>query len=173
MLPLEAAEAWLQQVVVGQNFCPFAGKPLVEGEVLIVEIPRTNSEEVLLECYSLLKAFSGSDRFETALFVLPKGYDDFFSFLDLADGLELLLEESFDSELSLATFHPEYQFADLDPLDMVHHIHRSPYPILHILRETSIESVRNTIGDTSAITERNQKHAASLGLDYFKKFIPK
>ena len=172
MSPLEAVETWLRQVVVGQNLCPFAGKPLVEGKVLLVEIPNTDSEKNLLECYSLLKSFAGSSQYETALFILSKGYGDFMQFLDLADGLELLIEESFASEFGIATFHPAYQFAEFDPSDVVHHIHRSPYPILHILREASIEKVRTSIGNTSEITDRNQKHAESLGRAFFEKYIP-
>ncbi len=172
MSPLEAVENWVRQVVVGQNLCPFAGKPLVEGHIFFVEIPERKNELVLESCHSLLTSFCSTDQYETALLVLPKGYEDFMNFLDLADALELMLEDIFDCELSLATFHPKYQFAEFDATAIVHHIHRSPYPILHILRENSIEEVRTTLGNTSTITDRNQKHAESLGLAFFEKFLP-
>ncbi|MFK8058333.1 MAG: DUF1415 family protein [Saprospiraceae bacterium] len=170
MTPTEAIDHWLRQVVVGQNFCPFAGKPLANGEIVLQEVLASNIEEVLLSCHTVLESFRKNESQETLLFVLPKGFSDFMDFLDLADTFELMLEDSFGDELSLATFHPEYQFAEFAPDDVVHHIHRSPYPILHVLREDSIDLVREGMEDTTAITARNHAHAKTLGVSFFQQF---
>lgn len=173
MSPIEAVDRWLQQVVVGQNFCPFAGKPFAEGRVLIQEILEADVEALLMNALAALESFHADEAIETLLLVLPKGYEDFMDYLDLADTFELLLEEEFGDEFSLATFHPAYQFAEFAPDDVVHHIHRSPFPILHILREDSIAKVRMSMTDTTEITSRNHAHATRLGIAFFEQYQAK
>lgn len=173
MTPVEATVHWLQEVVVAENFCPFARKPLAEGNVLVEEVRGFSDEEILLKVHTRLTSFKQAGTHETVLFVLPKGYDDFRDYLEIVDTFELLLEHEFDCELSLATFHPAHQFAEFAPSDVVHHIHRSPYPILHVLREESVDKVREGMEDTLHITKRNHDHAKKLGKTFFESFLPR
>jgi len=171
MSPVEAVEKWLKQVVVAENFCPFAGKPLAEGKVLVQEVLGVSDEEVLLKAHAALVSFKQACTHETMLVVLPKGYEDFMDYLNLAETFALLLDEDFDFEFSLATFHPAHQFAEFAPYDVVHHIHRSPYPVLHVLREESVDKVREGMDDTTQITNRNHAHAKALGASFFESFL--
>jgi hypothetical protein len=65
---------------------------------------------------------------------------DFFDYNEFLDVADAALEElQLDGELQIASFHPDYQFADTDQNDIDNYTNRSPYPTLHLLREDSID----------------------------------
>jgi hypothetical protein len=65
---------------------------------------------------------------------------DFFDYNEFLDVADAALEElGLDGFLQVASFHPQYQFADTDKNDIGNYTNRSPYPTLHLLREDSID----------------------------------
>lgn len=166
----QSVQNWLEAVVIGQSFCPFAGAPFRAGKVKIDAFIGT-LEQILQQFSRLIAQMEQLDFPETLLFVLPKGYEDFFDFLDLQDLIQQLVDEHFDEDFSLASFHPHYQFAEYPATDIAHYIHRSPFPIIHILRESSIDAAVEAYPDIDAIPAKNREKARALGLEFFKKHI--
>ena len=86
---------------------------------------------------------------------------DFNDFLDLADAL--LDELELVGQIQIASFHPQYQFADTQVDDLSNFTNRSPYPILHLLREDSISQALESGQDADQIVERNIDTVTKLG----------
>lgn len=101
---------------------------------------------------------------ETTLLVFPtlfKSFDHYLDYVELAENL--LFELGYEGVYQLATFHPDYCFADADPLDAANYSNRSPYAMVHLLREASVERAIAFYGDTAAIPERNIAYLTALG----------
>ena len=82
-------------------------------------------------------------------------------FLDAADAL--LDELGLVGEIQIASFHPDYQFANTLANDAENFTNRSPYPMLHLLRETSLERAIASHPDASAIPDQNIKRMNEIG----------
>ena len=92
---------------------------------------------------------------------LFKSFDHYLDYVELAENL--LFELGYEGVYQLATFHPDYCFADADPLDAANYSNRSPYAMVHLLREASVERAIAFYGDTAAIPERNIAYLTALG----------
>lgn len=111
-----------------------------------------------------------STTIETTLLVFPSFLNDFFDYLDFADLAEsILLDNNYEGIYQLATFHPNYCFADTNTDDVTNYTNRSPYPMLHILREEGLAKAIEYYGDTEQIPLNNQGCLLKLGLDEVKK----
>jgi hypothetical protein len=107
---------------------------------------------------------------ETALLIFPKGFSDFEDYLDLTDLAEKLLKaQGFEGIYQVASFHPNYIFAGSDENDPANYTNRSPYPMLHLLREDLLEIAIDKHNNVDDIPNQNIAKANSLGLEYFKK----
>ncbi len=169
---LKATQHWLQETVIGFNFCPFAKKELVK-KTIDYRVPQTSSQEDAL--YELLDVFTFMDEnpeAETSLLIFEQGFrrfDEYLDLLELANGL--LEKEDYEGIYQIASFHPSYIFDGVDEDDPSNYTNRSPFPILHILREESLERALANIDDPEAIPERNIKLAQELGRDVFEKIL--
>ena len=150
--------AWLEQKVIGLNFCPFARKPWAQGSVSLDIVLASDFEAVvakLLESIHRLQSRS-IDKLETSLLVIGEGYESFPDYLDLLDDLDALIDlNGWRGEFQLASFHPDYQFQGASENARENFTNRSPYPIIHILREESISTARRRYPDTETIPEDN------------------
>jgi hypothetical protein len=109
---------------------------------------------------------------DTTLLIHPWVLTDFLDyndFLDVADGATA--EPEFNDALQIASFHPQYQFADTEVDDIANYTNRSPYPMLHLLREDSIDRAVAAFPEADAIYEKNMQTLRGLGLDGWKKLI--
>jgi len=160
--------AWLERAVIGLNLCPFARAPYVHGR-LRIQVSEAGDVETLLADLDRELALIGerpSAELETTLLVHPgvlNDFDDYNDFLGIAD-LALRMH-GLEGSVQIASFHPDYQFADSEPDDIENYTNRAPYPILHILRESSIDAAVAAMPDTDAIYERNMQTLRKLGLD--------
>ena len=166
-----AVERWLEQVVIGLNLCPFAAKPYAQKQVRI-QVCDADTELALLEALqdelrlideSVTTANTG---IETTLLVIPNmlaSFDDYNQFLNLVDAL--LDEFEWAGEYQVASFHPQYCFAGVAPESPENLSNRSPYPLLHILREASIEAALEHYADPEGIPERNIEKMHGLSED--------
>jgi hypothetical protein len=58
---------------------------------------------------------------------------------------------------------PQYRFAGSDSDDIGNATNRSPFPMLHLLREASVERALQAFPDPAAIYETNQRTLRRLG----------
>jgi len=171
---LSKVEQWLDDVVIGLNLCPFASKPrrqkrihidLFDGEIEQL-IPR------LVQALTELDQIPTEQR-ETTLLVMTNSlqqFDDYNQFLDEA---EWILERGgWSGVYQIASFHPEYQFAGTQPEDAENLTNRAPYPILHLIREDSLESVLERYEDPESIPENNIKRMESLTQEEKRRLFP-
>lgn len=101
---------------------------------------------------------------ETTLLICANHLSDFFAFNDfLGKADRLLRRHALEGTVQLASFHPDYRFADAAPDDVTNCTNRSPYPTLHLLREDSIERAVDALENPAAIYESNMDTLRSLG----------
>lgn len=160
--------------MIGLNLCPFAAVPWRQGRVRFKLSDATNAQRLAEELAEELLALQAADPLEceTTLLIHPgvlANFLDYNDFLDLAD--RLLEDLALDGVLQIASFHPHYQFADSDADDAANCTNRSPYPMLHLLREASIEAATKRLSDPDAIYQRNIETLRELGLDGWKALM--
>lgn len=163
---------WLEELVIGLNLCPFAKKELVKDRVRFAVSDSKADEALLMELNSELEYIFANDDVETTLLIISnhlQDFDDYNQFLDLADAL--VQQMDFEGEFQIASFHPDYQFAETQPDDVENYTNRSPYPILHILREASLEKAIASYPDVDDIPEKNITLLRSLGIEKIKNLI--
>ena len=160
--------AWVQRAVVGLNLCPFAKAPLVKGQIRFV-VCESDDPRVLLDmlCMQMRELVAADPALvETTLLIHPNALLDFDDFNDFLDAAEAALDDlGLDGVLQVASFHPDYQFADAPPDDLGNATNRSPYPTLHLLREASVERAVAAFPEADAIYEANIATLEALGAD--------
>lgn len=169
---IKSTRLWVETVVVGLNFCPFA-KPEVEGNAVRYMVLHEGSIAACLTglieaCQQLID----SDEIETCLIIYPLGFASFDAYLELVDIAEtLLVEQGYEGVLQLASFHPDYCFEALQPDDPANYTNRSPYPMLHILREASVARVLKEVAEPEQIPKRNIELARRKGLSVMQAML--
>ncbi len=172
--PTLRTRQWLETVVIGLNFCPFAKRELRRNAIRFTESPSHRVEEVLEQLVSECEFLDVNPDTETALLILPYGFEEFLDYLDLIELAESLLAElGYEGVYQIASFHPDYCFADTDSDDAANFTNRSPYPMLHLLREASLDAAIDNHPDIDAIPQRNIDKARVLGADYFRALLEK
>ncbi len=158
---------WLEQLVLAHNLCPFAHQPYKAGQVRFRVSDAARPEfllEDLLQELAYLREQPAS-AVETTLLIHPGTLEDFYDYNDFLDLVDTLLaEEGFEGEFQVASFHPAYQFADTRPDDASNYTNRSPWPMLHLLREDSLEQALAAYPDVDGIPERNIATLRTLGI---------
>jgi hypothetical protein len=163
-----ATRTWVERAVVGLNLCPFARAPLVNQRVRFRVSQATDTDALLDDLCSELQSLNAADPqdCETTLLIHPHVLKDFLEFNDFLDSADAAVEVlKLEGELQVASFHPDYCFADSAPDDIENYTNRSPYPILHLLRESSIERAVDAIADPDEIYRRNIETLRRLGTD--------
>ncbi len=158
--------AWMQRAVVGLNLCPFAKAPLAKGLVRCVVSAAEDPAALLTDLQHELQklARTPATQTETTLLVHPRVLTDFIAFNDfLGIAEELVADLGLDGVLQVASFPPDYQFADTDAADIGNATNRAPYPTLHLLREASIDRAVDSMPDPAAIYEANIRTLQALG----------
>ncbi len=156
---------WVNRVVVGLNLCPFASPVIKSGQLLIHSEPDSDVAGVLTTLVAQCDRVQQSAESATLLLVLPNGFEHFDDYLDLVALAEALLEDiGLEGVLQLATFHPDYQFSETEIDDAANYTNRSPFPMLHILQERSVERALQAYAEPEAIPQRNIDTLRALGV---------
>ncbi|XHS78716.1 DUF1415 domain-containing protein [Burkholderiaceae bacterium UC74_6] len=167
----QATEHWLTQAVIGLNLCPFAKSVHVNRRVRYV-VSEAETPEALLRLLAKELLFlkrADPEEIETTLIVHPQVLQDFLDFNDFLGAADALVEDlELDGEFQLASFHPQYQFEGTEPEDITNYSNRSPYPTLHLLRESSVEKAVEAMPDTDSIFENNLATLEKLGIEGWK-----
>jgi hypothetical protein len=172
--PIARTRRWLERAVIGLNLCPFAKAVTVKDQVRFVLSDATTPEALLAQLGEELLFLRDADpeHVDTTLIVHPdvlRDFLDYNDFLGEADGLVESLE--LEGILQVASFHPDYHFADSDPDDVENYTNRSPYPTLHLLREDSVSKAVAAFPDPDVIVERNIATLRALGADGWRKLL--
>jgi hypothetical protein len=157
---------WMERAVIGLDLCPFAAGPLRDNRVRFCVSEQRTASGLLEELRSELVGLYAADplRRETTLLIHPWVLTDFAEYNDFLEACETTVcDLGLEGELQVASFHPRYQFADTQPDDIENFTNRSPYPMLHLLREASVERAIAAAGDTEEIYRRNIRTLRELG----------
>lgn len=156
---------WLKRLVIDYGLCPFAKREFDAGSIDYVVAETQELQEQLGYVLSAFEALDVKGAFETSLLIFPRGLADFSDYLELLDIAQALLkDQGYEGVYQLASFHPRYQFEGAAPDDASHFTNRSPYPMLHILREASVEAALKSYPNPEAIPQRNVKLMKKLGV---------
>ncbi len=163
---------WLERAVIGLNLCPFAKAPHVKGQIHYAVSQAKGLEGLRDELIEELQALAAlpAEECETVLLIVPhmlRDFLDFNDFLDEADGV--LQELDLEGEFQVASFHPDFQFADTEPHDITNYTNRSPYPTLHLIREASIDRAVEAFPEAEMIYETNMATMEKLGMEGWEK----
>lgn len=157
---------WVETVVIELNLCPFAKRELIANRVRFIVAKASTEAELLESLASELELLRRTPAIETTLVVHPNVLGDFLlynQFLDIAD--RLLVRMELEGLFQIASFHPHYRFAGTEPEAAENYTNRSPYPMLHLLREESLEKVIAHTADIDQIPLRNIETMNRLGVD--------
>ena len=167
--------SWIEKAVIGLNLCPFA-KPIFANDLIRYCVSGAQSTAALrVELVSELNTLRAVDpsAVETTLLIHPRVLGDFVeynAFLDEADAV--VAELGLTGVLQVASFHPRYQFSGTGEDDIENYTNRSPYPMLHLLRESSIERAVAAMSDPAEIYERNIETMRRLGHAGWRRLWP-
>ncbi len=160
--------AWVERAVIGLNLCPFAKAVQVKGQVRYLLCEATDTEGLLTVLCAQLEHLAKVDpaQTDTTLLIHPGVLNDFLDFNDfLAVADAAVAELGLEGILQVASFHPQFQFADTDIDDLSNATNRSPYPTLHLIRESSIDRAVAAFPEAETIFEANIEKLDQLGAD--------
>ncbi len=167
-----AVRQWVETFVVGMNLCPFAKRELVKNRVRFVTTAATTAEQLLQVLQTELELLNADPSVETTLLIHPAVLQDFYDFNDFLGCADILLVDmELEGIYQVASFHPDYQFGGTRPGDAENYTNRAPYPVLHLLREESLERVIADYPDVDDIPERNIELMNSLGQDKLQALL--
>ena len=157
---------WLEKAVIGLNLCPFAKAVHAKRQIRYTVSAARTPEALLADLAKSLESLAAADpaKVDTTLLIHPYVLADFLdynNFLDAADAT--LVELGLAGKIQLASFHPHYQFAGTQPDDIENYTNRSPYPMLHLLREASIDRVVAAFPDAAEIFDKNIETLRRIG----------
>ena len=158
--------AWLEKAVIGLNLCPFAKAVYIAEQVRFVVSEAETPEVLLADLLEELKTLAAADpgKIDTTLLIHPWVLGDFLDYNDFLGVADAAVEDlDLAGEIQVASFHPRYRFEGTGPDDIENYTNRSPYPILHLLREASVERAVAAFPDAAEIFEKNIETMNRLG----------
>jgi hypothetical protein len=162
-----ATRTWLERAVIGLQLCPFARAVYVNEQVryTVSDAQNTSALRAALEreLYALVQA--DASVIDTTLLIHPLVLTDFLEYNDFLDIAEATVEAlGLEGVVQIASFHPAYQFAGTSSSDVTNCTNRSPYPMLHLLREASVSRAVAAYPDAPNIYQRNIDTMRRLGV---------
>lgn len=163
---------WVERMIMKYNICPFARREVERRSIRYAVIDESKMHNVLEALIKECQYLDEHPETETTLFIIPRGFEGFYPYLDLVDiANDLLIDQDYEGVYQLASFHPDYCFEG-EPMDEPsNYTNRSPYPALHIIREVSMELALANYNDPESIPERNIAFAQKKGSDFFEKVL--
>ena len=169
---IDSTRCWIENVVIAQNFCPFAHFVYV-NELIEFSVNKPGSMKAALEQLAQsLENLQSNSSVETSLLIFPEfvsAWEDYLDFLELAQSL--LKQLGYEGIFQLASFHPDYCFEGESTDDAANYTNRSPFPMLHILREASLSEQIEHYPDAQQIPENNIVHARTMGADSLRSLL--
>jgi uncharacterized protein len=169
---IAATRTWLEKAVIGLNLCPFAKTVYVANKIRYEVSDAQTPEALLADLTRALQTLAAADPadVETTLLIHPQALGDFLDYNDFLDIADAAVEElGLTGTFQVASFHPHYRFADTEPDAIENYSNRSPYPMLHLLREESVERAVAEFADAGRIPDRNIETLRRIGHDGWRR----
>ena len=161
---------WIEKAVIGLELCPFAKSIYSNNKVHYMVSETKKIEPLMLELYQYCQFLFDTPETETGLLIIPYQLEDFFEFNQILEQVDALIEVyEWRGVFQVASFHPKYQFKDTKINDRENWTNRSPYPILQILRETSVERVLSSYQKPERIPEKNIQKLTEMESSEFER----
>jgi hypothetical protein len=169
---IEATMQWVDDIVIHHNFCPFASFVRTPNQIHCCVLAG-NAGDVLEALFIELKRLDNAEDIATTLMILANpSFTDFNEYLDVLAIAESMLHDwGFSGRYQLASFHPKYVFEGNSENDSENYTNRSPYPLLHIIRESDIARYMKNEEDAEKIYTHNIAKAKELGCPYFENML--
>ena len=167
-----ATRRWLETAVIGLNLCPFARAVHIRNQIRYTVSAATTSEALLADLIAELRTLVAAppEEIETTLLIHPDVLADFLDYNDFLGVAEAAVAGlGLEGVIQIASFHPRYQFAGTAEDDIENHTNRSPYPLLHLLREASVERAVAAFPDAAEIYGRNIATMRALGIEGWRR----
>lgn len=169
---ITTSQNWLSRFIIAHNICPFAHREQ-QNDTINYRICQTDNLELALE--TLMRECAELDaksEIATSLVIYPQGFADFDTYLNLLEIAEqLLIDSGYEGIYQLASFHPQYCFEDSDPDDPANYTNRSPYPMLHIIREAALSEALTHYANPERIPLRNIDYTRRIGLEHWRQLL--
>jgi hypothetical protein len=171
---IEATRRWIADVVIGLNLCPFARRVFDGGLIRYSATRSTDAAALRAALSDELRALGDTPagEVETAFLIHPLALADFRDYNDfIAEADDLIESVGLRGVIQIAGFHPRYQFAGTRPDDVENYTNRSPFPMLHLLREDSVTAVNDESAKLADIPRRNIETMRKLGLANVRELL--
>lgn len=171
---IDQTKSWLTSFIIHYNICPFAKREYERESIYYSVVKSEQTERCLEALFSECQRLDTHVEVETTLLIFPTQFaifDDYLDFLNLAESL--LIEQNYEGIYQLASFHPHYCFEGEDIMDPANYTNRSPYPMLHLIREASLERALQSYPNPECIPERNVQLTRKLGLEKVQGILGK
>jgi len=169
---INTVQRWVETFVVGLNVCPFAKREVVKNRVRYCVSQADTPELLTVDLEHELNRLKENDAIETSLLIHPSVLQDFYDYNDYLHTANTLVSNmGLDGVFQVASFHPNFQFAGTEAADAENYTNRSPYPILHLLREQSLTVAIDAYPDADDIPKNNIKLMNELGGEYLENIL--
>ena len=157
-------EHWLGQFVITLNLCPFARRVSLDGGIRYTVSGASTEAELTQALEDELNLLLANPSIETTLLIHPHVLGNFYDYNEYLSATERLLKQpGFEGIFQIASFHPDYQFAGTKPGDAENYSNRTPYPLLHLLREDAVTKAVDGYPDIDSIPDNNLRRLNNLG----------
>jgi uncharacterized protein len=166
-----ATRRWLERAVLGLNLCPFARPVYVREQIRYTVSAATTPEALLSDLIAELRTLAAApETIETTLLIHPDVLNDFLDYNDFLGIAEATVADlGLEGVIQIASFHPRYRFAGTAEDDIENYTNRSPYPLLHLLREASVERAVAAFPEAAEIYEKNIATMRALGIEGWRR----
>ncbi len=167
---IQQTKNWVQEIVIGLNLCPFAAQPFQKDTIEYTVITGDSIEQHLQQLADSFHLLDDNPGIETSLLIYPDAYQTFDDYLDWLDYANHLLEDlNYIGCYQIASFHPDYRFAGSTKSDASNFTNRSPWPMLHLIREHSLEAAITAYPDIEQVPKNNIKKLQEIGYQEMQK----
>lgn len=171
-LVISQTKSWLKDVVIDLNLCPFAKFEVDRNAVRYHVDDKKDKKDMLEAVIDECRYLDNDENIETTLLIYPLQFSSFDSYLDFTDlANDLLAAQGYEGIYQIATFHPDYCFEGEPKEDPSNYTNRSPYPMLHFIREASLEETLNKFPNAESIPYRNIELTREVGADKMKSLL--
>ena len=159
---------WVEKAVIGLDLCPFARSVYAQNKLRCVVSESEQVDELMLDLYLQCRYLIETPEIDTTLLIIPHQLQDFADFNQMLDQSDALIASyAWTGVFQIASFHPGYRFNNTSIDDRENWSNRSPYPILHILRESSVERALSGYSNPERIAEANKRTLTAIEVTEF------
>lgn len=166
---IKQTKQWIKSFIIEYNLCPFAARPFQSDRIDYSVCTETHLENLLEYSWAKITNLMSTDEVQTGFVLFPTLTFD--QLLELKDTVDYLLEETdHEDVIQVVAFHPDFIFDESQTENVSNYVNRSPYPMLHILRQEDITAVSD-IYNVDGIPLKNTETLTQLGLQHIKQIL--